>query len=67
MNIRSAICGFVKLSAIRSTGRWQPSDRAASVFPILIFEETLVELACGMAGKFGAKVNGAWALHIGQL
>ena len=35
--------------------------------PVLVLQETLVELAGGVSGKFLAEVDRARALHVGEL
>ncbi|MGK0313438.1 MAG: hypothetical protein ACI8RC_003081, partial [Ilumatobacter sp.] len=43
------------------------SDRAARSCPILVFEQTLVELAGRVAGEFFAEVDRPRALDVGDL
>ena len=35
--------------------------------PVLVLEEPLVELAGGVAGELGPEVDGAGALHVGEV
>jgi len=43
------------------------SDTAACLIPILVLEESLVELAGWMAGEFFTEIDRAWALDIRDL
>jgi len=43
------------------------SDPTVGFAPILILEKPFVELPGWMSGKLLTEINGAWALHIGQL